>query len=49
MYVSEEFWQAEEVMQVPSVTNTLGTSWHWLCPLSTDVRGSRPMRAVPIS
>ena len=26
IYVSDGFWQAEEVMQAPSVTNTLGAS-----------------------
>ena len=36
-------------MHAPSVTNTFFTSWHWLCAFNTDVFGSRPIRAVPIS
>jgi hypothetical protein len=28
MYVSDGFWQADEVMQAPSVTTTFGESWH---------------------
>src|SRR3989442_2751713 len=36
-------------MQAPSVTNRFFTSWHWLWAFKTDVFGSRPMRAVPIS
>ena len=36
-------------MHAPSVTKTFGASWTWLCAFSTDVFGSRPMRAVPIS
>src|SRR2546422_1025006 len=36
-------------MQAPSVTNRFFTSWHWFRSFSTEVAGSRPMRAVPIS
>src|ERR1051326_6545507 len=36
-------------MPAPSVTNRFFTSWHWLWAFNTDVLGSRPMRAVPIS
>src|SRR5258708_32112024 len=43
------FWFADEAMQAPSVTNRFFTSWHWLWAFSTDVFGSRPIRAVPIS
>src|SRR5438132_1063011 len=45
----EGFWQADDAMQAPSVTNRFFTSWHWLCAFSTVVFGSRPIRAVPIS
>src|SRR5437773_2498123 len=43
------FWFADEAIQAPSVTNRFFTSWHWLWAFSTDVFGSRPIRAVPIS
>ena len=33
----------------PSVTNTFGASQTWLCELRTEVFGSLPIRAVPIS
>src|SRR5215203_5409719 len=33
----------------PSVTNRFGTSCAWQNPLTAEVFGSRPMRAVPIS
>src|SRR5438093_883660 len=36
-------------MHAPSVTNTFFTSWHWLCAFNTDVFGSRPIRAVPLT
>src|SRR6266704_5781345 len=36
-------------MQAPSETKRFGTSCAWLCALRTEVLGSRPMRAVPIS
>jgi len=49
MYVSDGFWHADEVIAAPSITNRFGTSHAWLCAFSTDVAGSRPMRAVPIS
>src|SRR5262249_16939847 len=49
MYVSDGFWHAADVMHEPSVTNTFGASHTWLCAFSTEVFGSRPMRAVPIS
>jgi len=49
MYVSDGFWHAADAMHAPSVTNTLGASHTWLCELRTDVFGSRPIRAVPIS
>src|SRR5437870_2981648 len=49
MYVMDGFWHAVDAMQAPSVTNTFFTSWHWLWAFKTDVFGSRPMRAVPIS
>ncbi len=49
MYVSEGFWHADEAIAAPSVTNRFGTSWDWQYPFNTDVRGSRPIRAVPIS
>ena len=41
--------RADEVMHEPSVTKRFGTSWAWLYSLSTEVWGSRPIRAVPIS
>src|SRR5438046_4009916 len=43
------FWFADEAVQAPSVTNRFFASWHWLWAFSTDVFGSRPIRAVPIS
>src|SRR3989449_3806015 len=43
------FWFADEAIQAPSVTNRFFTWWHWLWAFSTDVFGSRPIRAVPIS
>src|SRR5216117_1630968 len=43
------FTHDDEAMQAPSVTNRLRASHTWLLPFSTDVLGSRPMRAVPIS
>src|SRR5439155_15021744 len=49
MYVMEGFWFADEAMQAPSVTNRFFTSWHWLWAFRTEVFGSRPIRAVPIS
>ena len=49
MYVSEGFTHADDVMHEPSVTKTLGASYTWLFTFRTDVFGSRPMRAVPIS
>src|SRR5437867_1218578 len=49
MYVSDGFGQAVDAMHEPSVTKTFGASHTWLCELRTDVLGSRPMRAVPIS
>src|SRR5436190_19209502 len=45
----EGFTHEDDAMHAPSVTNRLGTSHAWLLALSTDVLGSRPMRAVPIS
>src|SRR5258707_15418245 len=36
-------------IQAPSVRNRLGASHAWLLPFNTDVLGSFPMRAVPIS
>jgi hypothetical protein len=36
-------------MHEPSVMNKLRTSCAWLRPFSTEVAGSCPMRAVPIS
>src|SRR2546430_8372062 len=49
MYVMDGLTHDELAMHAPSVTNRLGTSCAWLWPLRTEVRGSRPMRAVPIS
>ena len=49
IYVSEGFWQAEDTIAAPSVTNTFRASHTWLCPFNTDVFGSLPIRAVPIS
>ena len=49
MYVSDGFTHADDTMPEPSVTKTFGASHTWLCEFSTDVFGSRPMRAVPIS
>jgi hypothetical protein len=49
MYVSDGFTHDAEVMQAPSVTKTLGASHTWLWAFKTDVLGSRPIRAVPIS
>src|SRR6478672_7811522 len=43
------FWLALLAMHAPSVMKTFFTSCIWLFPLRTLVRGSRPMRAVPIS
>src|SRR5205809_7864026 len=45
----EGFTHEDDAMHAPSVTNRLGTSHAWLLALSTDVLGSRPMRAEPIS
>ena len=42
-------WQAVDGMEAPSVTNRLGTSWAWFHLFKTEVFGSLPMRAVPIS
>src|SRR5690606_25962967 len=49
MYVSDGFTHEPEVIHAPSVTNTFNASQTWLWPLSTEVFGSRPIRAVPIS
>src|SRR5690606_31551207 len=49
MWVSDGLTQLAEVMQAPSVTYTLGASQTGLCALSTEVFGSRPLRAVAIS
>src|SRR4030095_10359931 len=49
IYVNDGFWQADEVMQAPSVTNTFSASQTWLCLFNTEVLGSNPIRAVPIS
>jgi hypothetical protein len=38
-----------DVMHAPSVTKTFGAACTWFQPFSTDVFGSRPIRAVPIS
>src|SRR5207249_2898082 len=43
------FWFADEAIQAPSVTNRFFTSWHWLWAFRTEVFGSRPIRAVPLS
>src|SRR5207245_9307517 len=43
------FTHEDDAMQAPSVRNRLGASHAWLLPFKTDVLGSRPMRAVPIS
>ena len=40
-------WFPVEVMQAPSVTNTLGTACSWFQALSIDVFGSFPIRHVP--
>src|SRR6266550_8934056 len=39
----------DDAMHAPSVRNRFGTSHAWLLPFNTDVLGSFPMRAVPIS
>ena len=49
IYVSDGFTHELDVMQAPSVTNTFFTACTWFQPLRTEVFGSRPMRAVPIS
>src|SRR3954451_603105 len=49
MYVSDGLTHDADTMHEPSVTNTFGASHTWLCAFNTDVFGSRPMRAVPIS
>src|SRR6185503_6864169 len=49
MYVSDGFTHDDDTMHEPSVTNTFGASHTWFQRLSTDVRGSLPMRAVPLS
>ena len=49
MYVNDGFWHAAEVMQAPSVTKTFGASQTWFQRFSTDVFGSSPILAVPIS
>ena len=36
-------------LHAPSVTNRFETSCAWLNPFRTEVFGSRPIRAVPIS
>ena len=47
--MSEGFTHAEEAIAPPSVMKRFLTSCDWLRALSTEVLGSRPMRAVPIS
>src|SRR5450432_4295635 len=47
--VNDGFWQADEVMHAPSVTYTFFESQTWLKPFRTEVFGSLPIRAVPIS
>jgi hypothetical protein len=49
MYVSEGFATPSDAIAAPSVTSRFGTSCAWFQPFSTDVFGSRPMRAPPIS
>ena len=49
MYVIEGFWHADDAMHAPSVTKTFFASHTWFHLLSTDVFGSFPIRAVPIS
>src|SRR5215471_19127059 len=49
MYVSDGFTHDAEVMHAPSVMKRFGMSCTWLCAFRTEVFGSRPMRAVPIS
>jgi hypothetical protein len=49
MYVSEGFTQDAETIAEPSVTKTFFAPQTWLLPFKTEVYGSRPMRAVPIS
>ena len=49
MIVRVGFWQALDTKLAPSMTNTLPTSWACWNRLSTDVRGSVPMRATPSS
>ncbi len=49
MYVSDGFTHEEETMPAPSVTNKFLASCNWLCGFSTEVLGSCPIRAVPIS
>src|SRR5437773_10962986 len=43
------FTHEDDAMQAPSVRNRLRASHASLLPFKTDVLGSRPMRAVPIS
>ena len=41
--------KAVDAIQAPSVTNTFFASHTWFHPFNTDVFGSRPIRAGPIS
>jgi hypothetical protein len=47
--VSAGFWQLLETNAAPPVTNRFLTSWVSPNLLSTEILGSLPMRAVPIS
>src|SRR5207249_10573345 len=49
MMVSVGFLSGLVTSDAPSVTNKFFTSCAWQKPLSTDVFGSAPMRAVPTS
>src|SRR5258708_2273039 len=49
MYVSDGFTHEADVMHAPSDMKRFFASCAWLCSFKTEVLGSRPMRAVPIS
>ena len=49
MKVMDGLTQEVDAICAPSVTKTLAASCNWLNLLTTEVRGSAPMQAPPIS
>jgi hypothetical protein len=43
------FWEQPEGKHAPSVTKTFGASQHWPNGFKTDLPGSSPMPAPPLS